>query len=148
MEEKFTEQREITALSEGTPAFLTEKLLAGGELTIEKPFTRRIFVMNTFVAGVTHVRGIKKLAKALKKKEEILLVREPKNEYDELAILVKNKDGKKLGYIPRQKNEVLARLMDAGFCFEAEVAHVKDNTDKDRDEYWALEIRINVYMID
>ena len=76
--------------------------------------------MNTYVAGVTHVRGIKKLAKALKKHEEILLVREPENEFDDLAILVKNKDGKKLGYIPRQKNEVIARLMDAGKLLEAQ----------------------------
>ena len=148
MKEEIKVKDESTALSTDTPAFLTEKLLRGEGLNIEKPFSQRIFLMNTFVAGVTHVRGIKKLAKALRKHEEILLVREPKNEYDELAILVKNKEGKKLGYIPRQKNEAIARLMDAGKCFESEVTDVKDNTENERGGYYALEIRINVYMVD
>lgn len=130
------------------PSFLTEKLLKGEALNIKKPFSQSIFLMNTYVAGVTHVRGIKKLAKALKKHEEILLVREPENEFDDLAILVKNKAGKKLGYIPRQKNEVIARLMDAGKCIEARVCRVIDNTGKGRDEFYALEIWIDIYMVD
>ena len=148
MKEEIRGKDESTALSTDTPAFLTEMLLRGEGLNIKKPFSQRIFLMNTFVAGVTHVRGIKSLAKALKKHEEVLLVREPKNEYDELAILVKNKEGKKLGYIPRQKNEAIARLMDAGKCFEAEVVAVKDNTENERNEFYALVIRINVYMVD
>jgi hypothetical protein len=41
-------------------------------------------------------------------------VREPDNKYDELAILVKDKEGNKMGYVPRYDNPVLARLMDAG----------------------------------
>ena len=144
MEEK-TEQ---TALSVDMPAFLTEKLLKGEALDIEKPFSQRIFLMNTFVAGVNHIKGIRKLARALKVHEKILLIREPKNEHDDLAILVKNKAGKKLGYIPRMKNEVMAHLMDAGKILEAEVAEVKDNTKECRNVYYPVDIWINVYMVD
>jgi hypothetical protein len=36
------------------------------------------------------------------------------NPHDQLAIVVKDPRGRKIGYVPRGKNEVLARLMDAG----------------------------------
>ena len=143
--EEFKEQ---TALSTQAQAFLTEKLLKGEALDIEKPFSRRVFLLHTFVAGSNHVTGIRRLAKGLREHDGVLLIREPKNEHDDLAILVKNKAGKKLGYIPRMKNEVLARLMDAGKTFEAEVAKVQDNTKEGRDVYYPLDIWINVYMVD
>ena len=34
--------------------------------------------------------------------------------YAALAIIIHNQTGEKLGYVPREKNEVVARLMDAG----------------------------------
>lgn len=40
--------------------------------------------------------------------------REPLNPYDERAILILDGRGRKLGYVPRNRNEVLANLMDAG----------------------------------
>lgn len=43
------------------------------------------------------------------------------NEYDERAIMIKNENGDKLGYIPRDKNEILSRLMDAGKLLYGEV---------------------------
>ena len=139
---------EQTALSVDMPAFLTEKLLKGEALDIEKPFSQRILLMNTFVAGVNHVKGIRKLTRDLKEHETVLLIRESKNEYDDLAILVKNNAGKKLGYIPRMKNEVMARLMDAGKTLEAEVAELKDNTKDNRNVYYPVDIWINIYLID
>ena len=44
----------------------------------------------------------------------LLLRREPDNRHDERAILILDETGRKLGYVPRAKNEVLSRLMDAG----------------------------------
>lgn len=43
------------------------------------------------------------------------------NEYDERTIAIKNENGDKLGYIPRDKNEILSRLMDAGKLLYGEV---------------------------
>jgi hypothetical protein len=45
---------------------------------------------------------------------QLALRREPGNPHDALAIRVQRSDGTLLGYIPRSRNEVLARLMDAG----------------------------------
>jgi hypothetical protein len=44
----------------------------------------------------------------------LVLQREPTNQYDPLAIMILSTAGHHLGYVPRAKNEVLARLMDAG----------------------------------
>ena len=50
------------------------------------------------------------------------LEREPSNQYDRWAILVKTENGKVLGYIPAGKNQSVARLMDAGKHISACVA--------------------------
>ena len=148
MKEKTADQENSTALSAGAPAFLAETLLMGGGLQIEKPFTQRIFLMDTYIAGTTYVRGIKRLAKNLSEEDKVFLVREPKNEYDELAIRVQNVDGKKLGFIPKKKNEVIARLMDAGKCIEAEIADVSIYTEEEKIGRWDVEIWISVYMVE
>ena len=44
----------------------------------------------------------------------LLLKREPANPHDPLAIMILDETGRQLGYVPRAKNEALARLMDAG----------------------------------
>ena len=46
--------------------------------------------------------------------DPLLFRREPDNAYDELAIVIFDQKERKLGYVPRAKNEVPARLMDAG----------------------------------
>lgn len=48
----------------------------------------------------------------LKKGEQLLLRREPHNEYDNFAIEVYNLDQQKLGYVPKHLNQVIATLMD------------------------------------
>jgi hypothetical protein len=46
--------------------------------------------------------------------DSLLLIREPDNSFDPLAIKMMDEAGHHLGYVPRVKNEALARLMDAG----------------------------------
>lgn len=46
--------------------------------------------------------------------------REPENHVDPLAIRIEL-GGRKLGYVPRANNEVIARLMDGGARIEARV---------------------------
>ena len=52
---------------------------------------------------------------------ELVLVREPDNSFDELAVSIRTVDGRKLGYVTRFKVEPLARLMDRGRVFRAYV---------------------------
>ena len=80
---------------------------------LAKPFVKEIFLLQCDVAGTSYV-DLKEIEKHLNINDLLMLQREPKNEYDELAILIHDQKGNKLGYVPRAKNEVLARLMDAG----------------------------------
>ena len=59
---------------------------------------------------------------------QVDLVREPTNVHDENAILVLYK-GAKLGYLPKNNNKILARLMDGGVKLQAEV---KPNIDDEK----------------
>ncbi len=87
------------------------------------PFARDLFLIETHVAGVAHyqVESVKNLLVA---GAALLLQREPGNVYDELAIEVLTLERTKLGYVPKNRNPVLARLMDAGKLLCAEVASV------------------------
>ena len=80
---------------------------------LPKPFTKEIFLIETHVAGTTHV-PIKDVEPGLTTGTTLVFRREPDNQHDELAIRIHDTDGHKLGYVPRQNNEILARLMDAG----------------------------------
>lgn len=86
----------------------------GSSITVPKPFQQEIFLIKTDVAGTTHVDNIAELAEGVAEGDTLVLLREPDNPADDLAILVKTVRGDKLGYVPRRVNAVFARLMDAG----------------------------------
>ena len=102
--------------------------IAGADLPM--PFERDIFLQGVEVAGTTHIKNIKELYATLEEGDTVKLVREPDNPYDEYAVRIDTENdetigyilsdprdpekGVKLGYIPRDKNRVFARLMDAG----------------------------------
>ena len=75
-----------------------------GESLIPKPFERDIFLLDTHVAGTTHIEGIDELEPYLKSGDRLNLFREPDNPYDEFAILIKTMGGVKIGYIPQKDN--------------------------------------------
>ena len=54
----------------------------------------------------------------------MLLERERENEYDSKAIAVCDDERRRLGYIPRNANSDLARMMDLGRRFRAVVTDV------------------------
>ncbi len=83
-------------------------------LDIVTPFSQEIFLIEVHIAGTTHIDNIDVLEPKLIEGVEVQFFREPDNQYDSKAIVVKDKDGNKLGYIHRDKNEILSRLMDAG----------------------------------
>lgn len=62
----------------------------------------------TWLAGMQYVRG------EVRPGEDVYLERDPSNPYDSLAIRVSNLDFEDVGYIPRQINIWMAKLMDQG----------------------------------
>jgi hypothetical protein len=72
---------------------------------------------------------------------KLRFVREPDNKYDKLAILVKDQDNNKLGYVPREKNPILARLMDAGKLIYGTVKEINND-----DSY--INIEMEIFMDD
>lgn len=65
--------------------------------------------------------------------------REPDNSYDKQAIVIKNVDGVKIGYVPKQDNVIFSRLMDAGKLLFGRI------TSKEMHGNW-LKIEIKVYL--
>lgn len=89
-----------------------------------KPREKQILVLKTGIAGVQHhieSEEERNALNALTPGTELLLYREPENEYDEWAVAVYLTETDKLGFITRFKNETIARLMDAGKKFTAVV---------------------------
>jgi hypothetical protein len=95
------------------PAMLALMKGAFGKEGLPMPFTKEIFLIDTHVAGTTH-RDVKDVEPNLTTGNLLCFKRDPKNKHDELAIKIHDEKGNELGYVPREKNEVLARLMDAG----------------------------------
>jgi hypothetical protein len=65
--------------------------------------------------------------------------REPDNPYDHKAIVIKNADGVKIGYVPRADNVVFSRLMDAGKLLFGRI------TSKEMSGKW-LKIEIKIFL--
>ena len=86
----------------------------GGNLPVPKPFERDIFLFETHVAGTSHVEGMEELEPHLQIGDKLDFFREPDNQYDEQAIVIKTENGTKIGYVPKRDNVIFARLMDAG----------------------------------
>lgn len=110
-------------------------------IDIGKPFSQEIFLIEVHIAGTTYIDNMDVLESKLKEGTEIKFYREPNNQYDNKAIVVKDKDGNKLGYIPRNKNEILARLMDAGKLIYGKIKS------KEKIGEWA-KIEMEVYLKD
>lgn len=103
---------ELITNPNSTPPII--KLIHSGELKDFKPFSKDIYLIEVHIAGTTHIENILELEEKLAVGIDVVFYREPNNPYDDKAIVVKDKDGNKLGYVPRDKNEILSRLMDAG----------------------------------
>lgn len=110
-----------------------------GELTIPKPFVRDIFLFDTHVAGTTHVERIEELASYLSIDDKLSFFREPDNNYDKKAIVIKNTEGVKIGYVPREDNAIFSRLMDAGKLLYGKISN------KEMKGKW-LKIKISIYL--
>jgi len=78
------------------------------------PFQNKIVLIDdTRIAGTTHIKGIDAIAEGLQENCELRFEREPGNLADSWAIKV-YAGAVKIGYVPADCNEILARLMDGG----------------------------------
>ena len=105
---------DITAIKKKKKGLLSILHGKGGDIELPEPFEREIFLFDTYVAGTSHIEGMNELEPYINIGDHLTFQREPNNPYDKEAILVKNKDGIKIGYVPQKDNVVFARLMDAG----------------------------------
>lgn len=104
-----------------------------------KPLVREIYLFDTFIAGTSYIED-PSLLDQLQINERLKLVRE-ESKFDDLAILIQNSEGKKLGYVPRKDNVIFSRLMDAGKLLIGKV--------KEKDQIGSFSrIRISIYLID
>jgi hypothetical protein len=106
--------------------------------TLALPFGRDILLLQCHVAGTAY-RALDGVDAQLAPGEELMLRREPENPHDPLAVRVHRADGTHLGYLPRDRTEVIARLMDAGKFLVARLV------ESEREGHW-LRLMINVVL--
>ena len=111
----------------------------GGGLSIPKPFEKDIFLFDSHVAGTTFIDGIDKLEPFLNIDDRLDFFREPDNHYDPKAIVIKNTDGVKIGYVPKEDNVIFSRLMDAGKLLFGKISN------KEKKGNW-LKIYIKIFL--
>ncbi len=111
---------------------------AGG---VPMPFITEIFLIECRIAGTAHVESIHEKTANLTQGSLVAFLREPNNPFDPLAIQILNEQNEKIGYVPKGKNEVLARLMDGGKLVFGKVE------DKQDIRGW-ISINIKVYLRD
>ena len=100
-------------------------LHSGNGLALGKPFERDIFLLETQIAGTSHVKGFSDLEPSLQEGDKVDLFREPDNKVDKHAVLIHDKDGNKLGYLPQKDNLIISRLMDGGKLIYGKIAWKK-----------------------
>jgi hypothetical protein len=112
--------------------------LSKGGLNINV-FSKEILVLQCLVAG-TSFCNFDKIEDQLMANAKLGIRRESKNEQDDLAVSIWFEETK-VGYIPKNKNEVIARLMDSGKAFFATIE------EKVWEGSW-LRLEIKVFMKD
>ncbi len=95
------------------PALLALIKGAFGKGGLPMPFTKEIFLIETHIAGTSHI-DIEEIEPYLSDDDIMVFKRDAENKHDNLAIRIYTKDGKNIGFVPRDNNEILAHLMDAG----------------------------------
>lgn len=116
------------------------KLLSDGGGISFKAFEEDILALSSIVAGTAYQNLTEIEKKITVHESKFILKREPDNQYDKFAVVVLFED-KKLGYIPKSKNQTIARLMDAGKEFYAKPIH------KEWEGKW-LRIDMEVFLKD
>jgi hypothetical protein len=124
------------AKHEALTSQLMAQTFAGAALSL--PFSKEVPCLDCHVAGTMHSDAATVEAE-LVPGAVLVLRREPDNEADPLAVRCLTPAGVHVGWIPRRKNEVVSRLLDAGKLFVAKV------TSAGREGDW-LEVKVTVCL--
>ncbi len=77
----------------------------------------------------------------MKPGELLTLVRKPENKFDRHAIVL-HYGGEKIGFVPKEKNEVLSGLLDSDKALlSAEILKVEDDSNS-----WE-ELQVGIYLV-
>ncbi len=106
---------ELTKTEQGVVALVDSHEIGD----VLKPLIKEIHLFDSYIAGTTHLKEPEVL-QSIKTGDTLNLQRE-ENKFDDMAILILNEAGQKLGYVPEKDNVVFARLMDAGKLLKAKV---------------------------
>ena len=106
-----------------------------------QPFSREIFLLDIVVAGTTHCEHIDEVFPQLEKGLVLRMQRHPENKHDENAIAIYY-EKVRIGWVPRELNLIISRLMDAGKAFFCRIENVELV-----EEYW-VKIEAKIYMVE
>ena len=106
-----------------------------------QPFSREIFLLDIIVAGTTHCPQIAQVYPHLEKGMVLRMQRQPTNKHDKNAIAILY-EKIRIGYVPRELNLIISRLMDAGKAFFCQIEDVELV-----DNYW-VKITSKIYMVE
>ncbi|MCU7939514.1 MAG: hypothetical protein KZQ64_16290 [gamma proteobacterium symbiont of Bathyaustriella thionipta] len=90
-----------------------------------KQTTQLVLLNKCSIAGFQYYQGQKLISK-INKKETLILIAEPENQFDKYAVEVYYQ-ATKLGYIPRNENKHISRILRAGVNLHAKVYAVDVN---------------------
>lgn len=124
--------------------FLKQLLLGGALLFVPKSSsgnlpkeTSEIRLSAPYIAGFQYYEGVE-VEQMLKENDSLILKRESQNTHDCYAIEVFCGNNK-LGYLPREENKVIARMMDQGVTLKARIRNI------DPDAHPFRRVKISVY---
>lgn len=126
-----------TGLVSISPGLLA--LIQGGDLSL-LPFARELVVLECHIAGTSYLE-LEEVEPDLKVGDRFFLIREPDNEFDRFAVAIYSSSKIKLGYLPKGRNETIARLLDAGKMIFASLVF------KSWEDEW-LKLSVRVFLID
>jgi hypothetical protein len=114
-------------------------LIEGTDLSLLQ-FARELIVLECNVAGTSY-QQLDEIEPSLHPNDKFILLREPDNKFDTYAVAIYTSGKEKLGYLPRQKNETIARLLDAGKTIFGVLVSKELNDD------W-LKLVVEIYLVD
>ncbi len=89
------------------------------------PFTREIFLLDIVVAGTSFCENLAAVLPSLEKDTVLKMVRDPENQHDEYAIAIFFNETR-IGWVPRDMNQMISRLMDAGKMFFCRINKISE----------------------
>lgn len=127
--------------------------IATGMATVSAatPKRKAIYIYTDWLAGTAYYSASKAMT-TIEIGQPLLLKREPQNPYDDMAIEVFADNGLKLGYLPKVRNHIPARLIDAELPLMVEVERLrppKSKLDSVKYSYWdALPgVKVKVFLL-